>query len=224
MAARLLALSQEYGLASREMALVAVVTRAGDRPGELPDTRVVPVGMPQDTDFGAYFPRLQSLTGIPMQLASPKFAVPLLNAMGSAPPPTAIRKRGMVLASKPRAAAPPVGADDRLLELAAQMDSDGGLPGKDPEARAIASVLALLAFLQQGHTPTAGVFRSHVARLVSFLRKVSGGLGRERQETVAAVLERARGGDAPAGNWLALMPGAGDWWQEVEAALKTSRV
>ena len=54
-AARLLELSQTYGLASREMSLVAVVTRAGDRPGELPETRVVPVGMAQDTAFGAYF-------------------------------------------------------------------------------------------------------------------------------------------------------------------------
>ena len=54
-AARLLALSQTYGLASREMSLVAVVTRPGDRPDELPETRVVPVGMAQDTAFGSYF-------------------------------------------------------------------------------------------------------------------------------------------------------------------------
>jgi len=40
-AARLVELSTKYGLASREMALVAVARRAGDRPGELPETQVV---------------------------------------------------------------------------------------------------------------------------------------------------------------------------------------
>lgn len=54
-AARLIELSKLYGLASRELSLVAVVKRKGDRPGELPATRVVPVGMPQDTRFKAYF-------------------------------------------------------------------------------------------------------------------------------------------------------------------------
>jgi hypothetical protein len=54
-AIRLLALSRTYGLASREMSLVAVVTRPGDHPAELPETQVVPVGMAQDTEFEAYF-------------------------------------------------------------------------------------------------------------------------------------------------------------------------
>ncbi|MCS7182510.1 MAG: VIT and VWA domain-containing protein [Thermoanaerobaculum sp.] len=48
-------LSRRYGLASRVMALVGVVERAGDRPGEVPAVRIVPVGMPQDTAFSAYF-------------------------------------------------------------------------------------------------------------------------------------------------------------------------
>ena len=55
MAARLRSLSETYGLASREMSLVAVVKRAGDVAGHLPDTRVVPVGMPQGMKFGAIF-------------------------------------------------------------------------------------------------------------------------------------------------------------------------
>ena len=54
-AARLAELSRTYGLASREMSLVAVVKRAGDRPGELPETRVVPVGLAQDVAYNAYF-------------------------------------------------------------------------------------------------------------------------------------------------------------------------
>ena len=63
-AMRLLELSRTYGLASREMSLVAVVKRAGDRPGELPETRVVPVGMAQDTEScNAYFQR-RSVDGL----------------------------------------------------------------------------------------------------------------------------------------------------------------
>ena len=53
-ASRLRELSQTYGLASREMSLVAVVKRTGDRPGDLPETRVVPVGMADQTPFNAY--------------------------------------------------------------------------------------------------------------------------------------------------------------------------
>lgn len=40
--------STTYGLASRAMSLSAVVTRFGDRAGETPDQRVVPVGLPED--------------------------------------------------------------------------------------------------------------------------------------------------------------------------------
>jgi hypothetical protein len=39
------------------MSLVAVVERADDRGGSLPQTKVVPVGMPQDTRFESYFGR-----------------------------------------------------------------------------------------------------------------------------------------------------------------------
>ena len=52
---RLQSLSETYGLASRMMALVAVVERPGDQPGMLPTTKVVPVGMPRDITFEAYF-------------------------------------------------------------------------------------------------------------------------------------------------------------------------
>jgi hypothetical protein len=48
---RLRRLSEEYGLASTACSLVAVVKRAGDKPGMVPRTRVVPVGMPEDTAF-----------------------------------------------------------------------------------------------------------------------------------------------------------------------------
>ena len=67
-----------------------------------------------------------------------------------------------------------IGSDEVLLELASRMESDGGMPGADVPARAIASVIALMAFVSRGHTPSAGAFRSHVARLVKFLKSLSG--------------------------------------------------
>ena len=37
------------------MSLVAVVERANDQAGHVPKTKIVPVGMPQDTEFASYF-------------------------------------------------------------------------------------------------------------------------------------------------------------------------
>ena len=52
---RLIGLSKRYGLASSEMSLVAVVERADDQSGDVPKTKIVPVGMPQHTNFDSYF-------------------------------------------------------------------------------------------------------------------------------------------------------------------------
>lgn len=56
-------LSKRYGLASSEMSLVAVVERAHDKQGEVPKTKIVPVGMPQGTEFGAYFNEIMPMLG-----------------------------------------------------------------------------------------------------------------------------------------------------------------
>jgi Ca-activated chloride channel homolog len=222
---RLLDLSRTYGLASREMSLVAVVTRAGDRPGELPETRVVPVGMAQDTNFAAYFPK----TGATMaMLARPAAPPPLARpspqsrgiAYSLAPAQTPQFSRESLdnllgYAYRSAEAAEAETAEDLLLELASRMESDGGMPGKDRESRAIATVIAVLAFLSQGYSPASGVFRSHVSRLVSFLTLLTG-LSKNRQQVVAAVIGLAHKGTAPAGAWLALAGTSGDHWREVE--------
>ena len=220
---QLLALSRTYGLASREMSLVAVVTRPGDRPGELPETRVVPVGMPQDTAFGAYFPSQAAPGGMPLPaspMAAPMIARYAMTLDALSASPTAKHAGAPLLArfQKSADADRPETAEDILLDLASRMDSDGGMPGKNSESRAMATVIALLAFLSQGHTPTDGAFRSHVARLVSFLRSLTG-LSTHQQETVAAVIERARKGTAPAGEWIRLARTSGNHWREVERSV-----
>lgn len=242
-AARLLALSQTYGLASREMSLVAVVTRPGDRPDELPETRVVPVGMPQDTAFGTYFPArmLQArLFGAPKAVlgaslsldASMSFDSDLARSEGA---PDQLRDRflkrlGIGRRNEPKLrseasvdfARSPRTPEDILLELASRLDSDGGMPGKGRESRAIATAVALLAFLSQGHTATQGAFRSHVARLVAFLKSLTG-LSSHHQAIIDAVLDLARKGAAPDGNWMALARTTGNHWKEVEGSVLNMR-
>lgn len=223
-AARLLALSQTYGLASREMSLVAVVTRPGDRPGELPETRVVPVGRAQDTVFGAYFLN-QTFAGIArtahFRLAGTEPSArmmkcrDLFKALKRVGNPSDERS---VPTSKARSAETD---EETLLDLASHMDPDGGMPGENAELRASATVIALLAFLSQGHTPTRGAFRSHVARLVSFLKSLTG-LSIHQQQVVEAVIEMARKGTTPAGKWITLARTAGMHWGEVESVVLKS--
>jgi Ca-activated chloride channel family protein len=230
-AARLRDLSQTFGLASREMSLVAVVKRAGDRPGQLPETRIVPVGMPQDTRFGAYFHApvtMAAPTGAPM---AARYAIMSPGTMPAPPAPTASAGGGLSgLFSKVRMASarrpglppppppPPHNSDDSLLELASALDSDGGLPGSSLEARAAASAVALLAFLANGHTPSSGAFRSHVARLVQFLGSLTA-LDSEKRQLVERALTVARQGQAVSGDWLRLAQSGGDRWGALARAL-----
>ena len=110
-------------------------------------------------------------------------------------------------------ASPPDGRD-RLIEVALQMEPDGGMPGDTPEQRVVASVLALLAFLAEGHTPTEGAFREHVRRLAAYLEALP-----ELNETVARILELTKDGRALPGKWSDVHPGP-DTWQAIEAALE----
>ena len=235
-AGRLVELSRQYGLASREMSLVAVVARAGDHAGQLPDTRVVPMGMAQDTRFSAYFPA-QSMAAPclppppPVGMAAP---IPLAFSRTMAPMAPPPGSSGSILGSfkrfrlfggdggqheAPPAPAPPASSpDDELLTLASAMDSDGGMPGRNAEARASASVVALLAFLANGHTPTSGAFRSHVARLVAFLESLAG-LDAGKRALVDRAVAAARQGKAPKGDWLRLAHKSGDRWPELSKAL-----
>lgn len=261
-ATRLRELSRTYGLASREMSLVAVVKRAGDRPGELPETRVVPVGMAQDTAFASYFahravdlqfnailsaakigetfqcapPPAQTNSVIrPAMALGPRESTRVFGAVappspvsGSAPatPASPLERLKSMIARK--AVAPPPKPpvpdhkaktpEDVLLDLASQMDSDGGMPGGDAESRACATLVALLTFLSQGHTPSSGAFRSHVSRLVRFLKGLRG-LSAPHQRLVEVVVGKAEKGLAADGDWTRLAQSAGDHWRELEARI-----
>jgi Ca-activated chloride channel family protein len=189
---QLQALSEAYGLASRRMSLVAVVERAGDQPGEVPKTTVVPVGMPQDVLFGAYFGGPSALpqatrafaASVPMAaMALPGWGGGVAAPAGIAPPSArrvALKLgrvsgplRALFQRGKPEEAGveeeTSLAPEDILLDLAAQLEPDGGMAGKNDFERLVRSLVAVLAFLIEGHTTAAGAFRSHVPRLMHFL-------------------------------------------------------
>jgi Ca-activated chloride channel family protein len=242
--ARLRDLSAAYGLASREMSLVAVVKRSGDRPGELPETRVVPVGMPQDTRFDAYF---SAPAGGAVQSAA--FLPSLLMPAAPPPPPSPAQRPSIVCSAQP--AAPPRGdrpafsripglfkrarqaatrplqgpsaksgsSEDALMDLAAQLEPDGGMPGDTPSARAGRTIAAVLAFVAAGHTPAEGAFRSHVGRLVAFLQSMAGVSTREKA-LIERALQSVAAGIAPPANWQKLASSPAPSWKDLEKALR----
>jgi hypothetical protein len=209
-AARLLALSGAYGLASREMSLVAVVKRRGDRPGELPTTRVAPVGMPQDTLFEAYFHKSVDAGACRPPLYSSPRSSPMDEGPRFCRAPLQSRRLAPTFADSTQ--------DNHLVELAAILEPDGGMPGGTPAARAARTITALLAFAAEGHTLTRGAFRQHMARLAAFLKSLSVASDLERH-LIERTLDAASTGKVPAGPWLMLAQESDTRWEQIEEAL-----
>lgn len=193
---RLVALGEAYGLANREMALVAVVERAGDRPGDIPKTRVVPVGLAQDVEMGGYFSGLSSELLYCSIMPKEAFSV-LFDAVT----PGAPDDLGGIEQAE-------------LIALAAKLEPDGGMPGKTEEERVQATILVLLRFLAAGHSTKSGAFRAHVKKLVKFLEKT-----KLRPDVVEEILKRGHTGQALSGDWKNAQPGP-DLWADLEKAIR----
>jgi hypothetical protein len=240
-AARLLELSRTYRLASREMSLVAVVKRASDRAGELPETRVVPVGMPQNTKFGAYFrPTSTGNFAIP----APRQAMPSLPYVPppASPMPTPMLSMCIAPSGVETAQAQPglftrlaralhrrqptskpaerESDEDKLLEIAAQLEPDGGMPGGDASERVARTVAVVLAFVAAGHTLGSGAFRTHVARLAGFLKAARGGASDREGTCIDAAVAAASGGKVVANDWLTIADSTGGIWRQIEEGLR----
>jgi hypothetical protein len=213
-------LSEQYSLASRTMALVAVVERAGDKPGEPPKTHIVPVGLPQDMRFEGVFPAASMLRDLS---GSMSLSRSLLSA--SASPMRRVAEWGRALFEESDSCAEPAehevemsgpynesetaadetSAFDDLLELSIQIQPDGGMPGNTPKDRVLATLLTLLAFLAQGHDLHSGSFRMHVRRLLDYLDQIlPGPLSVEERRAAERICEAVRAGRALDGDWLAL--------------------
>jgi Ca-activated chloride channel family protein len=171
---------KEYGLASRVMSLVAVVRRKDDRPGAVPITRVIPVGMPQDVAINAYFqPPKSDFAPILVVCEPDEDKVAMLSALteqyAAAPDePLLVRKLYSVLHGErvdiARFAAGGTTDEDFLVWLAGRLLPDGGMPGRDAEERLLASALALLAFAEMAQSTGTTAFDSHIRRLTGFLQ------------------------------------------------------
>jgi hypothetical protein len=217
-AARLLELSKMYGLASREMSLVAVVKRQGDRPGELPDTRVVPVGMPQDTAFQAYFGGAAKQIDAAAYIAS-RFSASILSAAPRKAAPAWGSPGPLYSLRSGTSTADVTAGNADLVDLARMLEPDGGMPGDSPGVRAGRTIAAVFAFVAEGHTLTMGAFRLHVIRLAVFLKSLSVASDREARLIVGA-FDAASTGKVPAGQWLVLAREPGTGWKQIEEALK----
>jgi hypothetical protein len=197
-------LSRSFGLASRAISLVAVVEREGDTAGELPKTQVVPIGMPVDVAYDSYFRgapaaclslhrRAAATTALAKQAAccipasySPAIMRPCLKEESERAPQ----------ASEVAVAAESNFASDALLNLATQLEPDGGLRGDDPDDRALRTACALMMFLMHGHTPAQGALRAHVERMVTFLESITA-LPLDRRELLDRAIAFVRAARTP---------------------------
>ncbi len=164
------------------MALVAVVKRDSDRAGELPETKVVPVGLPQDLHGEAYFDAMSIGGGPGIAFLGVASLVDvdeenLYTAGLSASAERASSKPSLfrrMLSRRPvddiplRMVSP--SDEDLLLEAAARLEADGGMPGDTPEERITASLELLELLIVHGSTRAKGPFRHHVRRLFEFLQ------------------------------------------------------
>jgi Ca-activated chloride channel family protein len=196
---------REYGLANRALSLVAVVERQGDDASQVPFTRVVPVGLPEDLAPDAYcagirlglvarFQASEDLRGATLSAASPfgrkSFAY---NYEGPKRRPISGIVQGKFRhASVRRADSSSFEADssDPLVELMGELLSDGGLPGPSVEERALRTTAMLAMMRAEDHEKIRDLVRLLTGRVTRFLRSLLRELPQDGgRETVEAVLE-----------------------------------
>ena len=214
--------------------------RQSDKAGEVPKTMVMPVGMPQDTEFGAYFRHQRAGTRALFCIARSAPCSPLsestqpmfssreawiersrLNVKIASPKKPGLFQR--LFLKRPKR---PESIDDIMLQLASCIKSDGGMPGQDEEERWVSTATVLLCFLAEGQTVKSGVFRVHLQKLIGFLKVATSTVTDERKQQLVALVEKET--HLP-GNWQerARALAAGDrsanrgFWQEVSNADKS---
>lgn len=185
--------SEEYGLSSQCMSLVAVIKREGDTEGKLPETRVIPVGMPEDTAFESYFAPpavMNCMAPLPQRVSTSRHGAIHFqkSAFGHRDIDVLCQEEEIGIDSAP------LESGDALIDLAALLEPDGGMPGDDWEERLLASLLALLAFHAEGHTLDRGPFAPHMNRLAAFLKQAGlSSLTNDQQDIVTRLLDAIEG-------------------------------
>ena len=226
-------LSVKFGLASRAMSLVAVVERVGDQGGVMPQTQVVPVGMPQDTAFGAYFKGAGAREFVSSPLLYEDAAMAYTSRASlfsrSRQAPRAFKAKQQELFKSPQLEIP----EDLLLELASRLEPDGGMRSNNDEERLSLSLVALLCFLAEGHTAQSGTFRSHVERLLTFVKNYpTTKLADDRRKIVSAIIALVETGRSLPGNWFLTAKAflekrprpSGELWKQLQDKLEKKTV
>lgn len=168
--------SKKYGLASRTMGLVAVIKRKDKKRYGLPETRIVPVGMPEDVEWGAYFENIPARKNVkafdkiaaPNVLAVPKPRKRIHSIKRSCPPQVlnccSINLNEIICES---------GNDvfEDKYDLLSQLQPDGGMPGTDEEDRVKNTILVLFKLLDNRGSADFGALRLHLRKMLRFLRK-----------------------------------------------------
>ena len=182
---RMRKLSEEFQLASRQKALVAVLRREGDKPGKLPATRIVPVGMPEDVAFGNYFgdfaedwrvlsKRIGSVPTATLGLVSAgEFRAPA-QARSLKFTPTLSKVREFFSAGPESSEELEMQAitQDPLVELAALVEPDGGMPGASLVERALRTLLTLLCFRAEERARQRSIFKRHAKKMTAFMKSL----------------------------------------------------
>jgi hypothetical protein len=226
-------LSMKFGLASRAMSLLAVVERVGDQGGVMPTTQVVPVGMPQDTAFGAYFKGAGATDFVSSPLLYEDSAMAYTSRASlfsrSHQAPRAFKAKQQELFDSPQLEIP----EDLLLELASRLEPDGGMRSDNDEERLSLTLVALLCFLAEGHTVASGTFRSHVERLQTFVKNYpTAKLADDRRKILSAIIALVQSGRSLPGNWFLTAkaflekrpPPSGDLWKQIQDKLEKNAV
>ncbi len=171
-------LSREYGLAGPTMALVAVVERAGDKPGEPPLTRVVPVGLPGDMEAGAYFSTKPRANKVVCSMPVPNLAARgrVSGARSRSCFPELREESARQISGRILAYWEELSQQDEipayLFRIGRKVDADGGMPGLNDEDRVAKSLVALLILVESGVTSwERGVFYVPIHWLVEFLEE-----------------------------------------------------
>jgi hypothetical protein len=109
-----------------------------------------------------------------------------------------------------------------LLDIAASIEPDGGMPGATPDERLLRTLAALMAMRAAGHTETSGAFRSHVRRLAEWLERNLEALSGRHREGAEAVLRLVRRQEPVVGGWMLLAQRPSPNWEELERLLAMS--
>lgn len=201
--------STEYGLASRAMGLVAVIKRTGDKNNDMPVTKVVPVGMPENVEWGAYFQDTMIPTRVMLKPA-------VLQNIAMIP------RVGMKIMSDKKLKElsfvkkySEIHEEDEIFELAAKIEIDGGMPGKDEESRIQSSIIVLLKFIEQGSDINKGPLSLHIRKLVSFLSQFA-----DKNELIKQILDSVKRGLAMPYKVDNLKEGK-DFWKTLRKLIKS---